>query len=68
MSHRRPRRSDFAGKTIKRVDSSADNIWRFHFTDGSAVAIESEIFSAGGSYGSGLACMFICDECAMEAA
>jgi hypothetical protein len=55
--HRRPKKHDFQGKTIKRFVRSGDNIWRFWFTDGTAFAIQSDIF-----YG-GLACMEICDQC-----
>lgn len=54
--HRKPTKSDFEGKTIKRFDQTADNIWRFWFTDGSSFAIQSEVFS-------GLACMDLCDQC-----
>jgi hypothetical protein len=37
--HRRPTKRDFEGKTIKRFSRTADNIWRFWFTDGSSFAI-----------------------------
>lgn len=56
-THRRPVRRDFEGKTIKRFVRSADNIWRFKFTDGSSIAIQSETF------GPGLACMELCETC-----
>ena len=56
--HRRPKKIDFEGKTIRRFQRSADNIWRFWFTDGTAFAIQSDSF---GPYG--LACMEVCDVC-----
>jgi hypothetical protein len=52
MAHRRARKSDFQGKTIERFDNRADNIWRFYFTDGTSVAVETEDFY-----------MVVCDEC-----
>lgn len=42
--HRRPTKRDFEGKTIKRFSRTADNIWRFWFTDGSSFAIQSDLF------------------------
>lgn len=54
--HRRPKRADFEGKTIKKFRRSGDNVWRFWFTDGTSFAIQSELFS-------GLACMEICEVC-----
>jgi len=56
--HRRPLKRDFEGKTIKRFQRSADNIWRFWFTDGTAVAIQSELFHPG------ITCMELCEVCA----
>jgi hypothetical protein len=32
----------FNGKTIRSVDTSACNVWVFHFTDGTDVSIEVE--------------------------
>ena len=55
--HRRPTKRDFEGKTIKRFVRTADNVWRFWFTDGTAFAIQSEIFHPG------IACMEVCDVC-----
>ena len=55
--HRRPTKKDFQGKTVKRFVCSADNVWRFWFTDGTAFAIQSEIFHPG------IACMEVCDVC-----
>lgn len=55
--HRRPFKRDFEGKTIRKFRRDADNIWRFWFTDGSAFAIQSDLFS-------GLACMELCEQCA----
>jgi len=57
--HRRPEPSDFEGKTIRRFERSADNVWRLWFTDGTAFAIQSDNF---GPYG--LACMELCEVCA----
>jgi hypothetical protein len=57
--HRRARKNDFEGKTVRRFSPTADNIWRFWFTDGTAFAIQSENFS-------GIACMELCDECVRE--
>lgn len=59
--HRRPKKKDFEGKTIKRFVRSADNIWKFWFTDGTSFAIQSDSF---GSYG--VACMEVCDVCARD--
>lgn len=42
MSHRKLKRSDFVGKTIKDVDCRAVNTISFLFTDGTALAIETE--------------------------
>ena len=58
-SHRRPTKRDFEGKTIKRFVRSADNIWKFYFTDGTSLAIQSDNV---GPYG--LACMELCEVCA----
>ena len=58
MSHRlHPCKTDFVGRTIKRVDSGACNIWRFEFEDGGIVAIEVD------ALGHGLYGLTICDEC-----
>lgn len=53
MSHRNAVPEDFLGKTITAVDLRADNIWRFVFSDGTRLAIETEDH-----------CMVVCDECA----
>lgn len=58
MSDRRPRRADFVGKTIDRIDTRACNVWRLFFADGSAIAIEVAAV-APGVYG-----MLVCEECA----
>lgn len=55
--HRRPTKKDFEGKTVKRFVRSADNVWKLYFTDGTAFAIQSDLFH-------GLACMEVCDVCA----
>lgn len=55
--HRRPKKSDFEGKTIKRFVRTADNIWKFYFTDGTSFAIQSEFHY-------GLALMELCEICA----
>lgn len=54
--HRRPAKRDFEGKTVKRFKRDADNVWRIWFTDGTAFAIQSDLFH-------GLACMELCDVC-----
>lgn len=54
--HRRPKKRDFEGKTVKRFQRTADNVWRIWFTDGTAFAIQSETFH-------GLACMELCEVC-----
>lgn len=40
--HRRARKADFEGKTVKLFRPSADNIWRIWFTDGTSFAIQAE--------------------------
>lgn len=42
MPHRDLDPKDFVGKTIKKVDFRAVNVIRFFFTDGTAIAIETE--------------------------
>lgn len=54
--HRRPRKKDFEGKTIKRFTCTADNIWRIWFTDGTAFAIQADLHS-------GVAIMELCETC-----
>lgn len=61
MPDRKPRKSDFAGKTIKRVDTRACNIWRFYFTNGTSIAIEAECQWTG--FGD-IPVMVVCEECA----
>jgi len=60
--HRRPKKQDFEGKTVKRFERTADNVWRLWFTDGTAFAIETEI--------TGSMCpipfMRICDLCVKD--
>lgn len=56
--HRRPKKKDFERKTIRKFVLEADNIWKFEFTDGSRLAIQSDSF---GHYG--VACMALCEEC-----
>ena len=60
MADREPVPEDFIGKTITKFDGSSINIWRFGFSDGTAIAIEVENF---GNAGPG---MVVCDECADE--
>lgn len=55
---RDPLPSDFIGKTITAFDGESINVWRFAFSDGTAIAIEVEGFGAAG-YG-----MVVCEECA----
>lgn len=57
--HRRPIRRDFEGKTIKRFRRTADDVWRFWFTDGTSFAIQSDLFH-------GLACMELCETCVKD--
>lgn len=59
MSHRKIKKSDFEGKTIKKIDCRAVNFIRFEFTDGTALALEGELVT---SYG--IAGILACDECA----
>ncbi len=54
--HRRPEVADFQGKTVKRFELDADNIWRFWFTDGTAFAIQCESSN-------GIPYMELCDVC-----
>lgn len=56
--HRRPKKADFEGKTVKRFICSADNIWRIVFTDGSRFAIQCETDN-------GIPYMELCDVCAL---
>jgi hypothetical protein len=37
----------FKGKTIARVDTSSCNMWKFHFTDGSIIEVETEAIGLG---------------------
>lgn len=57
--HRRPRKKDFEGKTIRQFTLQADNIWQFQFSDGSKLAIQSDNFGHHG-----IACMALCEVCA----
>lgn len=54
--HRRPKKKDFEGKTVKRFVCSADNIWKFWFTDGTFFAVQSDLHH-------GIAIMELCDVC-----
>lgn len=54
--HRKPRKSDFEGKTVKRFIYTADNIFKFFFTDGTSLAIQSDLHY-------GVAIMEICEQC-----
>lgn len=62
MPDRDPVLADFIGKTITDFDGSCINVWRFRFSDGTALAIEVE------SFGHGLMGMVVCEECAAEMA
>jgi hypothetical protein len=57
---RDPLPADFVGKTIQRIDTTACNVWRFYFTDGTAIAIEAEVEHDG------IPVMQVCAECARE--
>jgi hypothetical protein len=61
MAERNPEKRDFVGKTIARIDTRACNLWRFFFTDGTAIAIEADCQST--QYG-GVPVMQVCEECA----
>jgi hypothetical protein len=61
VHERDPVPADFVGKTIRIVDTSACNIWRFYFTDGTAIAVEAEVENT--QYG-GIPVMQVCDPCA----
>ena len=54
--HRRPTKRDFEGKTVKRFIRTADNVYKFWFTDGTAFAIQSDLHH-------GLAIMELCSVC-----
>lgn len=54
--HRKPKKRDFQGKTVKRFLRRADNIWQFEFTDGTAFAIQSELHC-------GFPIMEVCNVC-----
>jgi hypothetical protein len=54
--HRRPEKVDFEGKTVKRFEPDADNVWRIWFTDGTAFAIQCETTE-------GIGYMELCDVC-----
>lgn len=55
--HRKPLKKDFERKCIQRFARTADNIWKFWFTDGSSFAIQAE------ATGNGLPYMELCDVC-----
>jgi hypothetical protein len=61
MADRDPVQADFVGKTIAAFDSLACNVWRFAFTDGTAIAIEAETFGQHN-----LPMMVVCEECAED--
>lgn len=39
---RRAEKSDFEGKTIRKIDIGASNMWRITFDDGSSIEIWAE--------------------------
>ena len=39
---RKPKKSDFEGKTIAYFERSADNVWRIEFTDNTRIEIWAE--------------------------
>lgn len=41
----------FVGKTIRYVDTTAWNVWVFHFYDGSEIEMEVEATGVPGLYG-----------------
>jgi hypothetical protein len=56
--HRPPTKADFEGKIIRRFQRTANNIWRFWFSDGSAFAIQCKVNGVHG-----VSFMELCDEC-----
>jgi hypothetical protein len=56
---RDPKKTDFVGKTITRIDTRACNVWRFYFADGTAIAIEADLQYPG------IPVMQVCEECAV---
>ena len=58
MSHGPVRSKMFVGKTIESVDCRAVNILRFYFTDGTAIALETDAVGIG-IYG-----IVACETCA----
>jgi hypothetical protein len=54
---RDPTPEDFVGKTIIAVDLGAANIWRFRFSDATALAIEADLHYD-------IPIMQICEPCA----
>lgn len=44
-------KTEFVGKTIKKVDKSSCNVWYFHFTDGSITMVEVESTGIPNLYG-----------------
>lgn len=50
MGYRKIRNADFVGKVVAKVDSSAHNVTRFEFTDGTTLELWAESFHslAGG--------------------
>ena len=46
--HYKPTPQDLVGKTIIAFECSAVNVWSLRFSDGTAVAIETEVFGPHG--------------------
>lgn len=44
-------KTEFVGKTIKKVDKRAVNTWYFHFTDGTITEVEVEATGIPNLYG-----------------
>lgn len=59
-AERDPHPADFVGKTIDHIDTGACNVWKFFFSDGSAIAIEADV------WGPGLPIMQVCEKCARD--
>ena len=51
---RKVKKSDFAGKTVKSINTKACNVIKFTFTDGTKLEIWAELFSSLGIPGMGV--------------
>lgn len=58
MAHRRPKKKDFVGKTIKNIIAQSCNQISFLFTDGTQITLEVDYEGIPGLYG-----IVACNEC-----